>query len=103
VEVWFTIGIADRSAFHLTMANAAMLFDMETGTKSAETTESTKYYTASLRSINKRLQDPVDGISEGVIGTVLGFACHDVSGSIRASISKRTDYEVAYCRKLRKS
>jgi hypothetical protein len=77
-EVWFTIGIADRSAFHLTMANAVMLFAEETGSKGSETTESMMFYTMSLRSVNKRLQDPVDGISEGVIGTVLGFVCHDV-------------------------
>ena len=67
VEVWFTIGISDRSAFYLTMANAAMLFERETSNGNRETAESMKYYTRSLRSVNKRLQDPVDAISEGVM------------------------------------
>jgi hypothetical protein len=60
------------------MSNAALLYGKETGNKQVETTESMKYYTMSLDSINKRLQDPVEGFSEGVIGAVLGFACYDV-------------------------
>jgi hypothetical protein len=60
------------------MANASMLFAEETGSRNLENTESMALYTMSLRSVNKRLQDPVDGISEGVIGTVLGLVCHDV-------------------------
>jgi hypothetical protein len=85
VEVWFTIGISDASAFYLTMSNAAMLFGKETGSSDIESAESMMYYTMSLNSINKRLQDPVDGVSEGVIGAVLGFTCHDVSSSLPSS------------------
>jgi hypothetical protein len=70
--------MSDQSAFHLAMANAALFFDREIGSENVESSESTKYYTMSLQVINKRLQDPVDKISEGVMGTVLGFACHDV-------------------------
>jgi hypothetical protein len=77
--VWITIGISDHSAFHLTMANASMLLAIETGSKTIETSESLNYYSMSLRSVEKRLQDPVDSTSEGVIGAVLGFVCHDVS------------------------
>jgi hypothetical protein len=60
------------------MANAALFLGAETGDKDAETVESMRYYTMSLHSVTKRLQDPVDGVSEGVMGTVLGFVCHDV-------------------------
>jgi hypothetical protein len=64
------------------MANAALFFGAETGDQDAETAESVKYYTMSLHSVTRRLQDPVDGVSEGVMGTVLGFACHDVSSAL---------------------
>jgi hypothetical protein len=70
--------MSDESAFNLTMANAATLYGIETGNGIRETAESMQYYSLSLRSINRRLQDPIDRISEGVIGTVLGFVCHDV-------------------------
>jgi hypothetical protein len=75
--------MADESAFYLTMANAAVLFGRETGSREAQTNEAMKYYTKSLQSVSKRLQDPVDSVSEGVLGTVLGFVCHDVGTTIR--------------------
>lgn len=79
IEEWFTASMCDKSAFQLTMASAAVIYGVEAGDRQSETVESLKYYNMSLQSVNMRLQDPVDGISEGVIGTVLGFACHDVS------------------------
>jgi hypothetical protein len=81
-DIWLTAGMSDVSAFHLTLANAALLFGKETGSKEVETTEAMKYYTTSLQSLSNRLHDPVDGISEGVITTVLGFVCHDVGSPI---------------------
>jgi hypothetical protein len=65
------------------MSNAAILFGRETSNRDIETTEAMTYYTMSLKSINKRLQDPVDGVSEGMIGAVLGLACHDVGPPIK--------------------
>jgi hypothetical protein len=84
--------MSDKSAFHLTMANAAMFFGKEIGCTNAETAESMKYYTISLRSINKRLLDPIDSISEGVMGTVLGFVCHDVSLLVKPSYNVIEDF-----------
>ena len=71
--------MSDESAFQITVANAAMIYGADAVHKPSETAESMNYYSMSLQSVNKRLQDPMDGISEGVIGTVIGFACHDVS------------------------
>jgi hypothetical protein len=78
--------MSDANAMQITMANADVLYSIETGSKNAETIESTKYYTASLRSMNKRLQDPIDRNSDGVLGAVLGFACHDVCLSVKISL-----------------
>jgi hypothetical protein len=82
--IWFTVGMIDKSAFQLTLGNAAYCFNRETGLysgevfDSGETEESMKFYTQAMESVKKRLRDPIDGVSEGVIGSVLGFACHDV-------------------------
>jgi hypothetical protein len=79
VDVWFTLSMSDESTFQITLANAAVIYGADAGDKQSETAESIKCYNMSLQSVNKRLLDPVDSVSEGVMGTVLGFACHDVS------------------------
>jgi hypothetical protein len=82
--IWFTIGMIDKSAFQLTLGNAAYCFNKETGLYQGElfdrgeTAESMSFYTMAMESVKRRLRDPIDGVSEGVIGSVLGFACHDV-------------------------
>lgn len=82
--IWFTVGMVDKSAFQLTLGNAAYCFNKETSLYKGqvfdrgETEESMRFYTAAMESVERRLRDPVDGVSEGVIGTVMGFACHDV-------------------------
>jgi hypothetical protein len=74
--LWITIAMSDSSAFHLTLAHASQ-FLAEAG----ETSESMKHYTTSVRTVSRRLRDPVDGISDGIIGTILGFVCYDVRAS----------------------
>jgi hypothetical protein len=76
-DVWMSSATHDRTAFQLTLANAALHLANRTG--ETETTESIGYYTIAARMTEQRLQSPDDSISDGVIVTVLGFACHDVS------------------------
>jgi hypothetical protein len=75
---WFTVAMTDKSAFHLTLANAALFLGRENNFQNEETAESMKHYTVAMQSINKRLSDPKESTSEGVIGTVAGMVCHDV-------------------------
>lgn len=70
--------MSDSSAFHITLAHAAFLPTKEYNQSPVETTESIKHYTASVHAVSKRLQDPVDSISDGVIGAILGLTCLDV-------------------------
>ena len=70
--------MSDSSAFHITLAYASMLFAQEHNQCTGETIESMKHYTTSVHAVSKRLQDAVDSTSDGVIGTILGFACLDV-------------------------
>lgn len=77
--MWITIGMSDTSAFYLTLAKSSLLLSREFSHHHKDTTELTELYTASVGSVSKRLEDPVDGISDGVVGTIVGFACLDVS------------------------
>ena len=36
-------------------------------------------HSQALQSVNKRLSDPVESVSDGIIATILGFACFSVS------------------------
>ena len=77
--MWMTIGMSDSSAFNITLASAYLALARESRQPAGETTESMKHYTNSVHAVSKRLRDPVDSTSDGVIGAILGFACLDVS------------------------
>lgn len=81
--MWFTISMSDASAFQLTVANAAVVYAAGDGDRLRETPESLKHYNMAVQSVNRRLQDPIDSVSEGLIGAVLGFACHDVGFTVK--------------------
>lgn len=74
--------MSDSSAFHITLAKASILHAQELNQWTGETTDSMKHYTTSVHAVSKRLQDPVDSTSDGVIATILGLACLDVRSSI---------------------
>ncbi|KAI1209836.1 uncharacterized protein F4807DRAFT_75504 [Annulohypoxylon truncatum] len=78
---WLTMGLSDIAAWHITLANAVIYRGLKPGEKKTEITslEAMKWYTLSLASITKRLADPVESNSEGLIIAVTGFACHDAS------------------------
>ncbi|KAI8962323.1 hypothetical protein F5Y11DRAFT_357055 [Daldinia sp. FL1419] len=81
---WLTMGLSDTAAWHITLANAA---SYQKASKqppgfSAEyscSIEAMKWYTLSLASITKRLADPNEKDSEGLIVAITGFICHDAT------------------------
>lgn len=77
---WLTMGLSDIAAWHITLANAIIYRGLKPGEKKSEFTdvEAVKWYTLSLASITKRLADPAESNSEGLIIAVTGFVCHDV-------------------------
>jgi hypothetical protein len=77
-QIWVSIGLGDKSSFHLLLANAATILKEQS---EEEGLEATRHYTISLKSVNARINDPNDRTSEGLIGAILGFACQDVSSS----------------------
>ncbi len=75
------MGLSDSSAFYLTLATAVVVRDCQQSKETVEfdeNPESAKYYSESLAQLNRRLNDPVDRRSSGVIATILGCICHDV-------------------------
>ncbi|KAI0380138.1 hypothetical protein F5Y04DRAFT_282268 [Hypomontagnella monticulosa] len=79
---WITMGLSDAAAWYITLANAALYRDFKAGTKKPEfytNSDAMKWYTKSLSSITKRLQDPAETEGEGLVVAITGFVCHDAS------------------------
>ena len=76
------MALTDATAFQLCMANAAMFMAQRQQPEMYQyetCTEALEYYGKTLGQLTKRLEDSNDCTSTGVITTVLGFICHDVS------------------------
>ena len=85
VEIFFAQSFDDLSFYQVIMANASILYDSaRKGLRRSETAESAKHLAISIHTLSKRLQDPVDCVSEGILGAVIGLACHDVCLLFRA-------------------
>ncbi|KAI5922556.1 hypothetical protein F4810DRAFT_673005 [Camillea tinctor] len=79
---WMSMGLSDPAAWHITMANAVLFRSMKPGCVKPDyssSMEAMKWYTRSLESITRRLADPAESNSEGLIIAVAGFICHDSS------------------------
>lgn len=82
-SVFLRLALSDATAFTLSLAYAVLFQDQAIHGQSEEADftdipESIKYYSRSVRDLTARLNDPIDRLSEGVIGTITGFVCHDV-------------------------
>jgi hypothetical protein len=82
---WLSVAMEDPSAFQLILGDASVLYAQHVnGTSDGRSMsmEATTYYTAVVREVSSRLADPVDGLSDGLISTVVGLACEDVRGHL---------------------
>lgn len=81
--VWISVAMSDKGAFHLGLANAALEIARNGDyCDPVENPEAMKYYTKALALVNSRLVDPTLATSEGIIGAIVGFCCHDVSSQL---------------------
>ncbi|KAI0116907.1 hypothetical protein F4814DRAFT_459172 [Daldinia grandis] len=81
---WLTMGLSDTAAWHITLANAASYrkaSQLPPGSAAEYSccVEAMKWYTLSLASITKRLADPDEKDTEGLILAITGFVCHDAA------------------------
>jgi hypothetical protein len=78
-QCWLNVAVTDPCPFYMTLSNAALNYAQARGGDSyghlVDNFEALEFYNLSLRSVQKRIHDPMD---EGVLGGVLGFACRDV-------------------------
>jgi len=78
MNYWWSIGQCDSTAFFIMLANAARLISKRYPFEPKESPEAMTFYTQSIHCLQKRIQTPVDGVSQGVIVSVLEFAYYDV-------------------------
>jgi hypothetical protein len=76
-KIGFFRTVADEAGFRqILCTSSSHITRLREGT---ETAEAIALSTEAIRSINRRLTDSTLAISDGVIITVLAFACHAVS------------------------
>lgn len=76
------MALADYCAFHLYLANAALFLYQVSNQGSIEYSdcaEAGKYFGACLNQVTQRLEDQSDRVSPGLITTILGLLCYNVS------------------------
>jgi hypothetical protein len=76
-DTWFPISISDSAFFNEILSHfSAHVFMLRNGVHNIDDCpQSIDLHSRAIKSVRQRLLDPVLGISDGVIGTVLAFAC----------------------------
>ena len=77
-DLWWNMGHLDSTAICITLADVSRVFSQKYLMEPKESAEAIALYTGSIQCLQKRLQTPVDGLSEGVIVSVIEFAYYDV-------------------------
>lgn len=84
---WVQIGLSDATAFNLWLAQVVVIRDGISHEDRMDSpdreyllnSEANKYYSKSLSQLSHRLSNREECISSGVIATIMGFICIDVS------------------------
>ena len=76
-DTWFPISMPDSAFFNEILSHvSAHVFTLRNGVHNIDDCpQSIDLHSRAIKSVRQRLLDPVLGISDGVIGTVLAFAC----------------------------
>ncbi|KAI8713683.1 hypothetical protein NCS52_01213600 [Fusarium sp. LHS14.1] len=93
-SIWVRIGFSDPTTLHLSMATTLLLWNRKNNDpvlKAANDMEAVRYYSKALKDLSTRLSDPFDCTSAGVVATIIGCLCHDIS-SIRCACILYTNH-----------
>ncbi|KAH8800425.1 hypothetical protein F5884DRAFT_550814 [Xylogone sp. PMI_703] len=76
-DIWLPISMADAAFFTEILSHIALhVYTLRQGfTRASECPQSIVLHTQAIKSVIARLMDPILGTSEGVVGTILAFAC----------------------------
>ncbi|KAM3075023.1 hypothetical protein ACMFMG_007516 [Clarireedia jacksonii] len=78
-EFWYPLGLADAAAMHLILSNVSRHLDRLRG-QPGENTDAVTHYISAIKSVNTRLKSMSTsdaGMTDGIMGAILGFMCHD--------------------------
>ncbi|CAH0034467.1 unnamed protein product [Clonostachys rhizophaga] len=96
-RIWVRMGFSDPTALYLSMGTTLLLWNRKNSIPTLKITddmEPKRYYTKAPKDISARLSDPFDHKSAGVIATIIGCLCHDVSSIRFACISLFSPLEI---------
>jgi len=79
MNLWWSVGQLDSTAFLVTLANASRVINQSHPDKPKESPEAVELYTRSIQCLQKRLQISTEGVSDGVVITILEMAYYDAS------------------------
>ncbi|KAH6715234.1 hypothetical protein BKA61DRAFT_574702 [Leptodontidium sp. MPI-SDFR-AT-0119] len=81
---WFQIGMLDAASFHQLLSGAATYFNnLRHGDGGQANGESLAHHAYSLQLVNNQMRKPGTATTDGVISSVVGFACYYVPLPIR--------------------
>jgi hypothetical protein len=79
-DAWLPIGMSHAASFHQVIANASMnLASLRAKDSVPEQREALYHHNIALELAAKELLDPETATSDGLIGSILAFACYSVS------------------------
>ncbi|KAM3072513.1 hypothetical protein ACMFMG_009311 [Clarireedia jacksonii] len=76
-DTWLPLGLTDPALFYEVLSQiAANVFMLRNGDENiGDDPQSIVLHSRAINSVRRRLLDPVEGISDGIIGAILAFAC----------------------------
>ncbi|KZF20166.1 hypothetical protein L228DRAFT_284902 [Xylona heveae TC161] len=77
-DIWFPLALSDGAAFHQLLSNSALhITSLRPIDRQREAFEALSHHAVALMCVQNRLADPTVAISDGIIASIIGFACHD--------------------------
>jgi len=93
-KIGFFKTVSDDAAFRQILCTASA--HMTVLRQGSDNAEARALSSAALRSVNKRIVDPGQGTSDGVLMAILAFGCHAVSHFILSDISVLTGRRIGH-------
>lgn len=75
-ETWLPLSLSDPALFYEILSQVSRdIAASHPGYATQKHKQAFVFHSQALQSVNKRLSDPIGGVSDGIIATILGFAC----------------------------
>jgi len=82
-DAWMPVGMASDSAFYQVLSNAALnIAALRANGTAPETKEAMMHHTKAVSLVARKVSHVNTATSDGVIGSIIGFACYSVKPPI---------------------